>query len=742
MSTKSAPSATTVTKRTFCRFCHAACPMEIDVDTATNQIVGIRGDAADPIYGAYTCIKGRHLDDQHHNPERLRTALKRQPDGTFVEMKTSDALDEIAERLMAIINEHGARSMASYCGTATFQNAAAHPVIRAFHKATNSPSFYTSITIDQPAKMITPIRLGSWAAGPPPWSTAEVSLVVGSNMLVSMFGYPGGPTFVNPLAALRDAKKRGLKLIVIDPRRTETAAMADIHLQVIPGEDPTLLAAMLKVILDENLTDREFCDRWVGGLEEFHAAVGEFDLEAASIRCGVPADDIAAAARLFAKGPNGASGQRVRGFAISGTGPNMAPHGTLMEHLVSCFNVVGGRYPREGESVQCPTGILSLNERPRAPKAQVNPPRPEMLTSGPKARIRNLHTIAGQAPTSALADEILKPGEGKVRALLTVGGNPVLAWPDQQTVIAALNDLDLHVALDIRVSATARLANYVIPSKLSLERPDVPTNVDRWYEDPYVMYTPTIIEPDPELVDEAGLYVELARRMGLDLELAGGTITPSDTPTPDDLLELSYPYARVAWSDLRASDGASIHEDLRMVVEPADADASGRFNLTPDGVIEELAEIRSSLSSFESLTGFDAKLFTHRMASRRLKSVFNSSGRELEALRKKETTSYAHMHPSELEALGVTDGDLVEITSTRSTVRVPIKGAPDVRVGTISMAHSWGDLPGDFGPGSQPHVLGDTTGRLTDADSAFDPITGLPLMSAIPVMIRAVSAIL
>ena len=194
-----------ITKRTFCRFCHAACPIEVDVSDS-GEVAAIRGDSADPLFGAYTCIKGRHLGEQHHNPDRLRTSLKRQPDGTFTALPTAQALDEIAEKLSALIAKDGPRSFASYCGTATFQNAAAHPVIRAFHKAVESPSFYTSITIDQPAKMVTPLRLGSWAAGAQPWTTADVSLVVGSNMTVSMFGIPGGPTFINPLAALRAQK--------------------------------------------------------------------------------------------------------------------------------------------------------------------------------------------------------------------------------------------------------------------------------------------------------------------------------------------------------------------------------------------------------------------------------------------------------------------------------------------------------------------------------------------------------
>lgn len=718
------------TRRTFCRFCHAACPMEVDVDLDGNRVVGVRGDGNDPLFGGYTCIKGRHLADQHHNPDRLRTALRRRAGGGFDEIPTAQAFDEIATRLEAILGEGDARAVASYCGTATFQNAAAHPVARAFHQAIGSPSLYTSITIDQPAKLVTPIRLGTWAAGPQPWSSADVSLVVGINIVVSMLGIPGGPTFVNPLASLRAAKRRGLQLIVIDPRRTETAAMADIHLQVTPGEDPTLLAGMLRVILDEGLVDAEFCDRWVSGLDDFHRALAPFDLDHVARRTGVPADDITRAARMFATAG--------RGSATCGTGPNMAPHGTLMEHLVGCFNVVCGRFPRAGERVQGTTGVLGLTGPATVPRAQVRAPRPDLLTSGPRARVRGLHSILGQAPTAALADEILEPGPGRVRALFTVGGNPVLAWPDQTKVVRALESLDLHVALDIRVSATARLADYVIPSALSLERPDLPTNVDRWFEDPYVMYTPAVIDPGPELVDEAGLYVEVARRLGLPLDLPGGQVSPDDRPSGDDLLELSYPFLRVPWDELRASEGAALRDELTLTVAPADPACTDRFEVLPAGTAAELAGVRTARDPYDELRGYDPAVHTHRMTSRRLKGVFNSSGRELEVLRAKEGTSYAHAHPSDLERWGVSDGDLVEITSPRSTLRAVVKAAPDVKPGAVSMAHSWGDLPGEAGPPADPRVLGDTTGRLSDCASAYDPITGLPVMSAIPVSVRAV----
>lgn len=718
------------TRRSFCRFCHAACAIEVDVDVDTNRVVSVRGDAADPIFGAYTCTKGRHLGDQHHNPDRLRTSLKRRPDGGFDEIPTAQALDEIAERFTRLIAESGPRTISAYCGTATFMNAAAHPVITAFHKAIGSPSYYTSITIDQPAKMCTPLRMGSWSAGQQGSSTADVSMVIGSNVVVSMFAVPGGPTFVNPLASLRAAKKGGRKLIVIDPRRTETAAMADIHLQVTPGEDPTLLAGMLRVILDEGLVDAEFCERWVTGLDELHRAVRAFDLDHVSRRTGVPADDIVAAARLFAAGP--------RGSAMSGTGPNMAPYGTLLEGLVQTFNIICGRFPREGEQVQSPGGVLGVRGPATAPRAQVNPPRPELLTNGPAARVRDLHTILGQAPTAALADEIIEPGEGQIRALVTVGGNPVLAWPDQIRAVRALETLDTHVALDIRVSASARLAHYVIPSLLSLERPDVPTNVDTWFEQPYTIYTPTVLEPDAEMVDEAGLYIELARRMGVTLELPGGPITPDDRLTPDELLERCYPRVRVPWEELRATEGGVLRPELTRTVEPAEEGCTARFDVAPDGLTADLRVVRDSDDAYGRIDGYDPHVHTHRMTTRRLKSVFNSSGRELEPLRAKEGTSYAHAHPDDLATWGVADGDVVEIASPRSSIRTVVKAAADVKPGTVSMAHAWGDLPGEAGPVADPHTLGDCTGRLSDAGSGYDRVTGLPVMSAIPVTVRPV----
>ena len=716
--------STVETRRSFCRFCHAGCAIDVDVDVAANRVVAVRGVVDDPMYEGYTCIKGRHLGDQHHHDARLYSSLKK-IDGSFEPISTSTAFDEIAQRLAGLIERHGSRTLATYCGTAAFQNATGLPVAKAFHRAIGSPSFYTSVSIDQPAKFVAPMRHGSWQAGVQPFESSAVAMVIGCNTLVSTYSFPGGLPSFNPLVRLRRAKANGLRLIVIDPRRTELAQYADLFLQVRPGEDPTLLAGIIREILANDAIDHEFASQWVNGLTELARAVEPFTPDYVANRAGVPADQVREAARLFATGPTGS--------VSTGTGPNMAPHSTLTEHLSLCLNSLCGRYVRAGEPLLNPGGVLTAS----APiRAQVNPPMPHVLHRGTPQRVRDLYIHHGEAPTSTLADEMLLEGEGQVRALLTVGGNPVVAWPDQRKTVEALRSLDLHVVIDAQVSATAQLAHYVIASTLSLERPDLPTSIDPWFGEAYTNYTPAVIEPAPEMRQEWQLYTELAARLGVTISLPGGDIVPGASVSADDILDLIYVRSKVPLGELRQQHGGRMYPELATVVQAADPAAAARLELAPDGIERELAEVFAERSSAEVIAGFDPRRHTFRLTSRRLKSVFNSSGRELPALRDKEGTNFAHMHPDDLVALGVVGGDTVELASPRGAIRAIVKSAPDVRQGTVSMAHAWGGLPdvdGDLA------VVGSTTSMLVDTESGYDPFTGIPVMSAIPVQVRAVT---
>jgi anaerobic selenocysteine-containing dehydrogenase len=710
-----------VTKRSFCRFCHAGCAIDVDVDTVANAVLQVRGVQEDPMYEGYTCVKGRHLGFQHEHPGRLRQSMKKTANG-HEPIDTNLAFDEIAERLAGILAKHGPRSVATYCGTAAYQNATGLPIAAAFHASIGSPSFYTSSSIDQPGKAVAPLRHGAWAAGVHAIDTADVAMVIGCNTLVSTFGYPGGLPGFNPLVRLRRAKEAGLSLIVIDPRFTEVAHYADLYLPVKPGEDTTLLSAFIREILEHDLHDKEFCAQYVNGLDELRIAVDPYTVDYASRRTGVDAGLIVEAARRFAAGP--------RGAVSTGTGPDMAPHSSLMEHLVLVMNTLCGRYNRAGEMVQNPGGLMT----PPGPlRAQVIPPKPETLTKGPKTRIRNLHNQRGQAPTSTLAEEILLEGEGQVRALFTLGGNPVVAWPDQLTTVRALQNLDLHVLMDVHMSPSAQLADYVIASTLSLERPDVPTTIDRWFDQPYQHYTPAVLEMRGDIRQEWQVYTEVAARLGVTIKMAGGDITPGMAVTADDVLDLIYANSKLPLSELRKHVGGALFPEYVTTVQPAEEGANARLEMVPEGIAEEMAEVFAETTSASVIKGFDPAVHTFRMSTRRLKSVFNSSGREVEKLREREGTNFAHLNSADLAELGVKDGDIVEVASPKGAIKAVVKAADDVSRGTVSMAHAWGglpDTPSDLG------IVGSTTGALIDLESGYDAITGIPVMSAIPVAIR------
>ncbi|CAB5050388.1 unannotated protein [freshwater metagenome] len=713
------------TRETFCRFCHAACPLHVDVEInstgARTQevVVAVRGIMEDPLFEGYTCIKGRQLADQHHAPDRLRNPLQRSDDGSFVEVTSKSALDDIAHRLQAIIAAHGPRAVATYTGTGAFQNSISMPVTQAFHSGIGSPSFYTSITIDQPAHLTSRLRMGAWEAGWQNFRDADVLLAIGYNPLVSSYAPAGGLQGTNPFVRLRRAKERGMKLIVIDPRRSELASFADLWLPVKPGEDPTLLAGLINVILQESLHDKDFCDRWVDQLDDLRSAVTPFSPEMVATRCEVEAADVLTAARMFAAGPRGTAG--------TGTGPNMAAHSTLMEHLALTLNAICGRVNREGDVLESGNFLYPGDTR-RAQVIAPSDPAP-----GTPHRVRGLKGMPGEMLTNALAEEILEPGEGKVRCLFVCGGNPVVAFPDQLKTIAAMKDLELLVVIDHRMTPTAELAHYVIPPRLELERADVPTVMDRRFASAYVSYTPAVLQADGDLLSEWEVFAGLAQRLGTPIPLPGGDL-PLDGSADDDMvLDFSFAKSRLPMSEIRAKR-STIHEELAIKVVAADSDASARFVVAPPDVVEEIAVVLTESTGAEVIDGFDATKFPFRLISRRLKHVLNSLGREIPGLARVGTTNAAYMNPLDMRDLSLSDGELVRITSPSGEVVGVAEGSDTIKRGVISMSHSWGGSITD----EDVRLHGTPTNRLCTVESGRDPINGMAIQSAIPIAVTKV----
>jgi anaerobic selenocysteine-containing dehydrogenase len=408
----------------------------------------------------------------------------------------------------------------------------------------------------------------------------------------------------------------------------------------------------------------------------------------------------------------------------------MAPHSSLTEHLSIVLNTICGRVNREGDTLE--SGYFLYPETPK--RAQVHAARPP--ATGAHQRVRNLRGIRGEMLTTALSEEILTPGDGQVRALIVSGGNPVVAWPDQELTIAAMKDLELLVVIDHRMSATAEFAHYVIAPTLSLERADVPHLMDRWFSAPYTNYTEAITPRLGDVMNEWEVFWELARRLNSTLPLPGGDAPMDARPTDDEMLDLAYAGSRMSMDEVRRNR-MTIHPDKRLVAQPADPECTARFTVAPPDIVEEMVRVRAEENSAAAL-GVDPAAFPYRLVSRRLKHVLNSFGSELSVLGAKGTTNPAYMNPDDMEDLDLADGDLIEVTSPRSSLRAVAESADDVRRGVISMAHSWG---GSSLTDEKVRDIGTPTNRLVSVERGHDPVNGMVVQSAIPVRVSVIERI-
>lgn len=696
--------------------------MDVDIDS-DGQAIALRGDINNPLSGGYTCLRGRELINIQQHPERIRGALKR-VDDKFIAIPMAQAFDEIALKTQQLIDEYGGRSIATYNGSWAWSNLPTLPLSKSFHRAINSPSVFSPMTLDQPAKAFMLCRFGLWAGGIHSFKDANVAMFIGNNALLSQYAPAGGLPPYNPARRLGDALNNGLQLIVIDPRKTEVANRATLHLQIRPGEDTTLLAGMIKIIIDEQLYDIEFCHDFIDDLAGLKAALEPFNVHYVSRRTDLPAEEIIAAARMFAAGPKGA--------ASTGTGPEMSPRGSLTEHMVMTINALCGRYYREGEE---PAAAPPLSVG-RQPKAQVVFPPQAWGDGFVKSRFRGLTQIGDEMPCNVMADEILTPGEGQIRALFSIGGNPMVAFPNQDKIARALDDLDLLVAIDPWLSATSRRADYILGPKVALEREDATLLGEMYFEEPYAHYTEAMVEPQGDTIEEWEFYWELASRLSVPLSIHGQPVPMDQCPTKYEITELVAQGSRVSLAKVKAEtarQGGKIFSEARTVVGPRSSHNHHRFRVLPADVKHQLSEVAQESLNKNGLRAVEEG-FSHLLISRRIKQFFNSTGHNLDGLKRKGRTNYAYMHPDDLVNMGLESESIVEISSSAGTVIGLVKASSDLKVGVISMAHAFGDTDSDINNVKQQ---GSSTNRLVSDEQHFDAITGQARQSAIPVSIRA-----
>lgn len=726
------PSSRT-THHSYCRFCHNACPILVEVENG--RAVSVRGDKDAPIWEGYTCVKGRSLVEHHNNPKRLLHSQKRMPDGSYVPISSEQLMDEVAEKLQRIVERHGPWALASYMGNSQ----SVTPTFRTFGegmmRAIGSPLFFDADSIDMIGKHAARALHGRWLAPARAFNDPDVSIIFGANPLVS---HLGGVPLGNPGKWLSTWAENGFQLIVVDPRRTYLAKRAALHLQPRPGEDVSILAGLIRVILTEGLYDREFVAENVTGVDDLAAAVAPYTPEYVARRAGIDAEDLVRAARIFAGGK--------RGFAVASTGPHMSGPGTLVAYLILNLNTLCGRWMREGEVVPAPIRTTPAPEL----KAQASPPS-EGWGFGEPLRASGRRKSVGGYPVGALAEEILSPDEGRVRALISCGGNPVSAWPDQLKTVAAMKALELLVQVDITMSSTARFAHYVVATKMSLETPSYTAlqEIIQFYAPgssgfavPWAQYTPAIVEPPPgsDVIEEWAFYYGISQRMGLQLEI--GSIMPR-TPMPpmqldmrsplttDDILDFFNAGAEVSLSELKAAGRGQLYPaDPPVRVGPKDPGCTDRLDVGNPQMMSDLTEIATATAP-DPGTGPGGEPLEFRLITRRTQAALNSTGLELSGRRQRHNPAF--MHPDDLARLGLVGGDVVEIISETAKILGLVEADDTLRPGVVSMTHAFGDAPEHD---HEFRTIGSNTGRLLTVDKYMQPYTGQPRMSNVPIAVR------
>jgi anaerobic selenocysteine-containing dehydrogenase len=708
--------------RTFCRICAAHCGLVMTIENGTDRILKVKGDKDNPLSQGYVCFKGLQAEEAHHGPQRLLRPLKRQEDGSFTEIDSEQALDEITDKLRAIVERCGPQAAATFKGTSGSLYST-HMIQLDFLNALGSNQFFSVNTIDQSAKLVSFERQGGWGAGTHDISQSEVLLFFGCNPVISHSTMPVmGP---DPLRTLKRAKDRGLKLIVIDPRRSETAQLADLHLAPLPGRDTAIAGGMVRAILDEGWENKDFVAKHVGAdrIAGLRKAVDPFMPEFAERVAGLQPGQIRAAAKMFAHDAAG-------GSAFAATGPSMSPFSNTMQHLVDGLNIICGRFRKAGQKA-----VVDMINPPDPLHAEVIEP-PRSFDKVPPSRIRGVGMLGYDRLASTLAEEILTPGEGQIRAFFVSGSNPAACLPDQKKAVEAMKDLELLVVMDPYMSVTAQLAHYVLPPTMMYERADLPIAVPganigtvSWSQ-----YAPPVIDvPEgADLVEDWYPYWAIAKRLGLEMQFSGheldfGVNLP---PTTDDMLEMRAAHGRITLAELKRDleefPGGKIYDHPSSVVEPARPESKGRFDVMPEDVA---AEVEEFLTSELAQVPGPGEGWSHLMISRRMNRVMNSVGNNFSGTLRHDPVNPAYMNPAELDGLGIAPGDRVEIASDHGSIEAIAEPDREVRPGVVSIAHCWGGLPDGEGAGVNTNLL------IAD-DRDLASVNMMPRMSAVPVTVR------
>jgi anaerobic selenocysteine-containing dehydrogenase len=728
--------------RRICPFCEACCGLEVRM--RDGKVTSIRGDDADVFSAGFICPKGVALKDLHEDPDRLRSPLVKR-DGVFVEASWDEAFAEIERRLPPILAAHGKDAVAMSIG-----NPSAHKFGLLLYgsrliKAIGTRNVYTASTLDQmPKQLANGLMFGWWLSNPvPDIERCDFLLMLGANPMASNGSLWTVPDFRGKAKAMR---ARGGRLVVVDPRRTETAEIADEHHFIRPGGDVFLLLGMVHTLFDENLVALGRLAPHVSGVDAVQAAVRPFSPERMAARCGIAATTIRALARTLAKTPRAAVYGRI--------GTCVQAFGTLNSWLVEVLNVLSGHLDEPGGAMFAKAAAFAANTTGTPGSGR------GIVTGRWTSRVSGAPEVFGELPMNGLAQEIETEGTGQVKALITIASNPVLSAPNGPRRSAALERLDFMLSLDIYLNETSRHADVILPGVSPLEDSHYDFAFPIFSFRNHARYSPAAQPLPPGQAPEWQTLLRLVaivRGLGakadvqaLDDELlaaevgkAAGPLAPAVLQAlahrtgPERLLDLQLRSGPYGDRFGQKPDGLNLDKIMAAPhgidlgpLEPRIPEVlrtpSGKIELAPDMLLRDLARVEADLSRpADDLV----------IVGRRHVRSNNSWMHNLPLLAKGPNRCTALVHPSDAARFGLSDGGRALIRGRHgSAIEAEVQVSDEMMPGVISVPHGWGhDLPGarlgvaSERPGANLNAVLDE--RLTD------PLSGNAVLGGVPVTV-------
>jgi anaerobic selenocysteine-containing dehydrogenase len=734
-----------------CPLCEATCGLAIELDG--DRVVKVRGDDEDVFSRGFLCPKGATIGELEHDPDRL-TAPRVRRDGKLVPATWDEAFGEVAQRLRAVVDEHGPDSVALYLGNPNAHTLSGQLFVRPLVKALRTRNVHSASSVDQLPKHVScGLVFGDPLAIPvPDIDRTDLLVVLGGDPRTSNGSLWTVPDVPGRLDALR---ARGGRLVVVDPRRSRTARKADQHLPIRPGTDAFLLAALVATLVEEGLVAvPDALAAHVDGIAEVGDALARFSPERVADACGLDAGVIRQLARDLAAADHAVVYGRL--------GTTTVRHGTIASWLVDVVNLLTGNLDRPGGAMF-----------PRPPHHRPGARR-QFRMGRWSSRVRDLPEAIGELPIATLVDEIETPGDGQVRALVVVGGNPVLSTPDAARLDAAVAGLDLVVVVDPYVGATARHADVVLPPPGPLQRSHCDLVFASLSVRNVVNYSPAVRALPADQPDEwevllalasialtgevprdttgaidvsaadafvaqqtaEALAADPAARIAIDRDPAALLAAVGERRGPERLLDLvlrAGPYGDGFSGDgegltlarLEANPHGIDHGPLEPRIPDVCTTEDGRVHLAPAPLVAGLAALDEDL---------DREPPPLVLVGRRHLRTNNSWSHNVPSLGRGRQLCTLQIHPDDAARDGLEDGGRARISSAAGRLEVDVEVTDDLRPGVVSLPHGYGhDLDGVELTHARARG-GENSNVLTDRFD-LDPISGNAVLNAIPVTV-------